>query len=107
MAATASNNHRHNTISSTATVYYPFHPLHGRELSVASRPRDPALPVTVVDDAGHGLRIPAWMLAPEATHYQIDEQATLDSQTLRALIALLTPLLDDASGDAELTSSQA
>jgi hypothetical protein len=89
------------------TVYYPFHPLHGRELSVASRPRDPALPVTVVDDAGHGLRIPAWMLAPEATHYQIDEQATLDSQTLRALIALLTPLLDDASGDAELTSSQA
>jgi hypothetical protein len=101
------DNYRHNTISSTATVYYPFHPLHGREFRVASRPRDPALPVTVVDEAGYGLRIPAWMLAPEATHYQLDEQATLDTQTLRALIALLMPLLDDASGGAELTSSQA
>ena len=101
------DNYRHNTISSKATVYYPFHPLHGREFRVASRPRDPALPVTVVDEAGYGLRIPAWMLAPEATHYQLDEQATLDTQTLRALIALLMPLLDDASGGAELTSSQA
>jgi hypothetical protein len=79
----------------TATVYYPFHPLHGRELRVASRPRNPVFPVTVVDKAGSGLRIPAWMLSPEAAHSQLAEQATLDAQTLRALAALLMPLLDD------------
>ena len=89
------DNHRHNTIRLTATVYYPFHPLHGRELRVTSRPRNPVLPVTVVDEAGSVLRIPAWMLAPEAVHYQLAAQATLDAQTLRALAALLMSLLDD------------
>ena len=89
------DNHRHNTIRLTATVYYPFHPLHGRELRVTSRPRNPGLPVTVVDEAGAVLRIPAWMLAPEAVHYQLATQATLDAQTLRALAALLMSLLDD------------
>jgi hypothetical protein len=48
-----------------------------------------------VDEAGFGLRIPAWMVAPEAAHYQLAEQATLDTRTLRALAALLMPLLDD------------
>ena len=89
------NNYRHNTISLTATVYYPFHPLQGHELSVTSRPHNPELPVTVVDETGFGLRIPAWMVAPEAAYYQLAEQATLDTRTLRALAALLMPLLDD------------
>jgi len=69
--------------------------MQGRELSVTSRSRNPELPVTVVDETGAGLRIPAWMVAPEAAHYQLAEQATLDVQTLRALAALLIPLLDD------------
>ena len=47
-----------------------------------------------MDEAGFSLRIPAWM-APEAAHYQLADQATLDAQTLRALAALLMPLLDD------------
>ena len=85
----------------TATVYYPFHPLHGRELRVTSRPRHPELPVTVVDEAGFGLRIPAWMVAPEAAHYQLAAQATLDAQTLRALAALLMPLLNDGMSGEE------
>jgi hypothetical protein len=85
----------------TATVYYPFHPLHGRELSVTSRPRHPELPVTVVDEAGFSLRIPAWMVAPEAAHYQLTDQATLDAQPLRALAALLMPLLDDGMSGGE------
>src|SRR5262252_7556710 len=101
MGAMGSNNPRHNTISLTATVYYPFHPLHGRELRVTSRPRHPELPVTVVDEAGFSLRIPAWMVAPEAAHYQLAEQATLDAQTLRALAALLMPLLNDGMSGEE------
>jgi len=35
------------------------------------------------------------MVTPEAAHYQLAEQATLDTQTLRALAALLMPLLDN------------
>ena len=69
--------------------------MQGRELNVTSRSRNLALPVTIVDETGAGLRIPAWMVAPEAAHYQLAEQATLDAQTLRALAALLMPLLDD------------
>jgi len=87
------NNYRHNTISFTATVYYPFHPLHGRELRITSHPRNPEFPVTVIDETGTGLRLPAWMVAPEAAHYHLAEHATLDMRTLRALAALLIPLL--------------
>ena len=69
--------------------------MQGRELSVTSRSRNPELPVTVINETGTGLRIPAWMVAPEAAHYHLAAQATLDVQTLRALAALLIPLLDD------------
>ncbi len=88
----------------TATVYYPFHPLQGRELNVTSRPRNPELPVTVVDETGEGLRIPAWMVAPEAAHYQLAEQATFDIQTLRALATLLMPLLHDGAQEGEVSA---
>ena len=75
--------------------------MQGRELRVTSRSRNPELPVTVVDETGTGLRLPAWMVAPEAAHYHLAEQATLDVQTLRALAALLIPLLDDGLEGAE------
>ena len=41
------------------------------------------------------------MVAPEATHYQLADQATLDAQTLRALAALLIPLLNDGMSGGE------
>ena len=89
-------------LSETNTIgYYPFHPLRGRELRVTSRPRHPGSPVTAVDEAGFGLRIPAWMVAPEAAHYQLAAHATLDARTLRALAALLMPLLNDGIEDGE------
>ena len=75
--------------------------MQGRELRVTSRSRNPELPVTVVDETGTGLRLPAWMVAPEAAHYHLAAQATLDVQTLRALAALLIPLLDNGLEGAE------
>ena len=69
--------------------------MQGRELRVTSRSRNPEFPVTVVDETGAGLRIPAGRVAPEAAHDQLADQATLDVQTLRALAALLIPLLND------------
>ena len=79
--------------------------MQGRELRVTSRSRNPEFPVTVVDENGTGLRLPAWMVAPEAAHYQLAEQATLDVQTLRALAALLIPLLDDGLAGEENRSN--
>jgi hypothetical protein len=79
--------------------------MQGRELRVTSRSRNPELPVTVVDENGTGLRLPAWMVAPEAAHYQLAAQATLDVQTLRALVALLIPLLDDGLAGEETRSN--
>src|SRR5262249_19077158 len=89
------NNPRHNTISLTATVYYPSPPWQGRGLGARVGQRHPELPVPVGAEAGLGLRIPAWRVAPEAAHSHLAEQATLDAQTLRALAALLMPLLND------------
>jgi hypothetical protein len=44
------------------------------------------------------------MLAPEAAHYPLAEQATLDARTLRALAALLMPLLHDEIEDGEAST---
>jgi hypothetical protein len=41
------------------------------------------------------------MVAPEAAHYHLAAQAILDAQTLRALAALLIPLLDNGLEGAE------
>jgi hypothetical protein len=41
------------------------------------------------------------MVAPEAAHYQLATHATLDARTLRALAALLMPLLHDGIEDGE------
>jgi len=41
------------------------------------------------------------MVAPEAAHYQLAAHATLDARTLRALAALLMPLLHDGIEDGE------
>ena len=52
------------------------------------------MPVAVVDEAGHRLRIPAWMLSPAAAQYRLSEQAILDARALKALAELLEGLLD-------------
>ena len=69
-----------------------------------SRSRHPEGPVTVVDETGFGLRIPAWMMELQAAHYQAAEQATLDARTLRALAALMRPLLHDGTQEQEASA---
>ena len=51
----AASTHRHTTVGSRVVVYYPFHPLHGRELEVVCAPRRGDGSATVVDPAGHHL----------------------------------------------------
>ncbi len=71
---------------STVTVHYPFHPLHNHCLQVIARPRKTHGAVTVQCPDGHSLKIPLWMLQPEAADFRIDEQITFSAATLLALV---------------------
>src|SRR5262245_38868505 len=51
----------YNTMSSTVTIYYPFHPHAARTLPVVSSPRHANGSYTVKDLAGSTLKVPVWM----------------------------------------------
>ncbi|MGC1951638.1 MAG: hypothetical protein WA970_03455, partial [Gammaproteobacteria bacterium] len=51
---------------STVTVRYPFHPLHNRCLDVVAWPRQATRAVSVRHPDGKTLKIPLWMLQPDA-----------------------------------------
>ncbi len=51
---------------SRVTVRYPFHPLYGQTLEIASKARHADGSHTVVAPDGAQLKIAAWMTVPEA-----------------------------------------
>ena len=57
---------------STVTVHYPFHPLHDRRLEVLAWPRQAHNAVTVKHPDGQSLKIPLWMLQPEAADVRLN-----------------------------------
>jgi hypothetical protein len=71
------------------TVYYPFHPLHGQEVEVSCRARRENDWVMVSDPQGVPLKIPAWMLLPEAARYGLSNQATIGGSAWLGLCDLL------------------
>jgi hypothetical protein len=75
---------------STVTVYYPFHPLVNHALEVITWPRKPAHAATIKHPDGKAVKIPHWMLQPDAAHFHLSEQIELPASALRALVDLLT-----------------
>jgi len=75
------------THRSTVVVHYPFHPLTGRTLEVVSGARHADGAVTVRGVDSHDLKIPLWMLGPEAATIGLAIVATLDAPALRVLVA--------------------
>jgi len=73
------------------TVYYPFHPLHGCELKVVCKPHGNNSNglLTVVDPKGKHLKIPVWMVLPEAAQYKLSEQVKICTNALLALANFL------------------
>lgn len=61
---------------STVTVHYPFHPLHNQRLEVVAWPRQSRNAVTVRDPDGTSLKIPLWMLEPQASQLLLSDQMT-------------------------------
>ena len=78
-----------NTMPSTVTVHYPFHPLHNRRLDVVTWPRQTHNPVTVQHPDGQSLKIPLWMLQPDAADFRLREQVELPASVLLALVDML------------------
>ena len=82
----------HNTLSADIThvqVFYPFHPLHGYSLRVVRKPKKGDGAVVVIDALSKRLKIPVWMLSPEAARAAITRDAYLNSDSLLSLATLL------------------
>jgi uncharacterized protein DUF5372 len=82
----------HNTLSADIThaqVFYPFHPLHGYSLRVLRKPKKGDGTVVVMDAVGKRLKIPVWMLSPEAARAEIATAAYLNGDSLLNLAGLL------------------
>ena len=63
------------------------------------RPRNEELSVTVVDGAGRSLKIPAWMLAPDAAQFQVSAQAEIGPRALLSVAELLRTLVENERGE--------
>jgi hypothetical protein len=51
--------------------------------------------VTVLDDTGHRLKIPVWMVSPEAAHYRLSDQATFAMRALKILAELVESVANE------------
>ena len=77
---------------STVTVHYPFHPLVHQHLKVVSWPRNSTGATTVQHPDGNTIKIPVWMLQPEAAQLALQSQIELSSKALLSLVDLLASL---------------
>ncbi len=74
---------------STVTVHYPCHPLANHCLKVIVWPRRLTTAVTVQHPDGSAVKVPLWMVRPEAAGFRLGEQAVLSSEALIAVVDLL------------------
>jgi hypothetical protein len=79
-------------------VYYPFHPLNGRELRVFVAARSPDGAVTVEDEKQKRLKIPLWMVAADAARLELVDAPTLNAEALLRLVELCEPHCGKLSG---------
>jgi hypothetical protein len=77
---------------STVMVHYPFHPLVHQHLKVVSWPRNSIGATTVQHPDGNTIKIPVWMLQPEAAQLALQSQIELSSKVLLSLVDLLASL---------------
>ena len=76
-------------------MYYPFHPLQGCELDVINKPKKEDGAVTVIAPDGARLKIPIWMVSPQAAQIELSEKAEISVRALVALVHLLEPFLKE------------
>ena len=72
------------------TVRYPFHPLYGQALAVASKARRADGAETVVAPDGSRLKIPVWMTTPEAEGHGVCDEVAISSRALLKLVEVIS-----------------
>lgn len=77
-------------MSSTVTIYYPFHPHASKTLPVVSSPRHAEGAYTVTDPAGFTLKVPVWMTEPTAATYRLSSTPSLSIEALKEVGELLS-----------------
>jgi hypothetical protein len=77
-------------MSSTVTMYYPFHPHAGQTLPVVSFPRHAHGAYTVQDPAGSTLKVPGWRTESAATTYRLAPTPFFSITALREIYELLS-----------------
>ena len=85
--------HAHSTLSvetAHVQVFYRFHPLCSSTLQIVRRPKRGDGAVCVIDQSGRRLKIPVWMVSPEAAGTVISQQAHLSKESLLSLASLLS-----------------
>jgi hypothetical protein len=85
--------HAHSTLSAETThvhVFYRFHPLCSSTLQIVRRPKRGDGAVSVIDQTGKRLKIPVWMLSPDAGSIAINERIHLSKEALLSLASLLS-----------------
>src|SRR5215472_12526243 len=92
-------------MSSTVTIYYPFHPHVGQTLPVVARPRHANGAYTVKDPAGYPLQVPVWMTESTAATHRLSETPCVAMAALRDVSALLS-LYDWSATLLHLTPTQ-
>src|SRR5258708_20127819 len=91
-ARAGDDTHARSTLSAETThvhVFYRFHPLCSSTLQIVRRPKRGDGAVSVIDQTGRRLKIPVWMLSPEAAGTVISEQIHLSKAALLFLPSLL------------------
>jgi hypothetical protein len=79
-----------NTIGPSITVHYPFHPLHGKSFDVAYCSRSHAGTVTVFGPGEKRLRLPLWMVSPEAEQFRPGEEPAVAVTALLRVCELVS-----------------
>lgn len=69
-------------------MHYPFHPLHGQQLQVFVSARSSDGAVTVEDANQKRLKIPRWMVLPDAAECRVDDAPTVHATALLQLAEL-------------------
>jgi len=74
---------------STITIWYPFHPFHGRELIVERVSDKERGFVDCIDSEGRKLRVPLWMTMPDAAEHRVANSVAIEPGSLLKLVRLV------------------
>src|SRR5688572_11083734 len=78
-----------NALPAQATVYYPFHHLHGQTFPTVQRSGGRSRGITLELAPGRTLSVPRWMLEPAAQELHLADQTLFPAVVLLNVVALL------------------